>query len=178
MVARDVAPIRTGFLARFGSAIRHAMPSWKVALPGAFLWAAIMATSAATNLMADGWQSDTRIRDVVVVFAVGGFVGFPVGLTAAALVTRQRRAEGRFAAAFLGLLIATIAATTAVYTLEYRVYYAQWHADMFSMTWAIQFLFTTLGATFQFAVSGIRLYFPIGFIALALAALWFARRPC
>ncbi len=58
-------------------------------------------------------------------------------------------------------------ATTAIYALDYRSYYAQWHESVFTWTWLIQFAFTTAGATLQFAVSGLPLYFPLGFAGLA-----------
>ena len=38
-----------------------------------------------------------------------------------------------------------------------------------------QFVFTTRGALIQFAVLGVRLFFPLGFVALFVASLWFAR---
>lgn len=153
-----------------------ALPTWAVALGGGLLWALAMGASAALTLMIDGWRFDNRIREVTVLFALGGFAGFPIGLTLAGLLAAGRHREARFAALTLALPAATVAVTTAGYALQYRIYYAQWHAEVFSITWAIQFVFTTLGATFQFAVSGLRLYFPIGFLALLAAAFWFARR--
>ncbi|SIT52706.1 conserved hypothetical protein [Mesorhizobium prunaredense] len=40
----------------------------------------------------------------------------------------------------------------------------------------VQFVHTMATALYQFIVLGIRLYFPLGFIALALAKIWFARQ--
>lgn len=175
---RQTAPrARKGRLARWWAAVREAAPPWKHALPGALIWAVLMSLSATLNLIAEGWQSSDSIRDVALVFAAGGAVAFPLGVTAATLVSRGRRAETRFAAAFLALVVATIGATTAIYALEYRVYYAQWHAAAFSVTWTFQLVFTSLVSTVQFAVSGLPLYFPVGFLAVPLAALWFARQP-
>lgn len=168
---------RRGRLARAGSALRAAAPHWRIALPGGVLWAAMMATSAAFNVWRDGWQTGDKILELAVVFAIGALIAFPIGLLLARLVSQNGRAEARFAAAFIALALATIGITAGLYALQYRFYYARWHADVFTVTWALQFAFTTLGAFAQFAVSGVRMYFPFGFAALFLAALWFARRP-
>ncbi len=40
-----------------------------------------------------------------------------------------------------------------------------------------QFAVTTAVALYQFATLGLRLYFPVGFAALFIAGLWFARQP-
>jgi len=136
-----------------------------------------MSLSATLNLIAEGWQSSDRIRDVALVFAGGGAIAFPLGIMAATIISRGRQAETRFAAAFLALVLATIGATAAIYAMEYRIYYAQWHAATFSVTWTFQLVFTSLVSTVQFAVSGLPLYFPIGFLAVPVAALWFARQP-
>ena len=37
-------------------------------------------------------------------------------------------------------------------------------------------VFTMLTALYQFVVLGIRLYFPLGFAALTLISIWFARQ--
>jgi len=153
-----------------------ALPTWGVALSGGLLWALAMGGSAALTLVTDGWRLDDSICEVAVLFAIGGFIGFPIGLTLASLLAAGRHRQARFASLMLALPAATIAVTTTGYALQYRLYYAQWHAELLSITWAFQFIFTTLGATFQFAVSGLRLYFPLGFLALLATAFWFARR--
>ncbi len=71
---------------------------------------------------------------------------------------------------------ATIAVTAAFYAFQYRSYYSAWHAETLTITWMFQLVFTTLAALYQFAVLGIRLFFPFGFVALFAAAFWFARR--
>ena len=50
------------------------------------------------------------------------------------------------------------------------------HAEAFTIRWAFELVFTSLTALYQFVVLGIRLYFPLGFIALAIASVWFARQ--
>lgn len=166
-----------GRFARTWAAFVQYAPPWRHVLPGALLWACLMGFSASLNLISEGWQASERIRDVALVFAAGGAVAFPLGIMGATLISRGRRAEARFAAAFLALVLATIGATAAIYALEYRIYYAQWHAAAFSLTWIFQLVFTALVSTVQFAVSGLPLYFPVGFLAVPVAALWFARQP-
>lgn len=109
-------------------------------------------------------------------FAAGAAIAFPIGCAVAQFIAGPRRFEVRFAAAFLAFTTATIAVTAAFYVFDYRDYYATWHADALTITWAYQQIFTTAGALVQFAFSGIRLYFPVGFLALLAASYWFARR--
>lgn len=109
-------------------------------------------------------------------FAGGAAIAFPVGYSAAQFIAGPQRFEVRFAAAFLAFTAVTISITAAFYVFDYRDYYATWHANALTITWAYQQVFTTAGALVQFAFSGVRLYFPVGFIALLAASFWFARR--
>ncbi|MEQ1952527.1 hypothetical protein [Mesorhizobium sp. CN2-181] len=160
-----------GILAR----LRQALPTWRVAAAGTIFWTATMAASAAINLLADGWQTNAKIADVATVFAIGAALAFPLGYAAASLLARDRGWETRLAAAFLCFTVATIGITSALYAFDYRQYYAQSHSHAFSVTWMFQFAFTTAGALVQFAATGVRLYFPLGFAALAAVSVWFAR---
>ena len=135
-----------------------------------------MGVSALVNLWLDDWETPAKIRFVFLLFAAGGALAFPVGLFAARLVSLGRHWEVALAAAFVCLLVATIGFTGGLFALQYRSYYAERHSPAFTITWAFQFVFTMLTALYQFVVLGIRLYFPLGFIALALASVWFARR--
>lgn len=136
-----------------------------------------MSASAVFGVWLRGWETPSKIQSVALLFAIGGGLGFPIGLFLARFFSMGKRVETAFAAAFLGFSIATIAATATAYALIYRSYYAAWHAEPFSLTWAFQLAFTTIGAVAQFGVLGLRLYFPIGFAALLFASLWIARKP-
>lgn len=136
-----------------------------------------MATSAAFDLWFRAWQTTPKIGAIALLFAVGGALGFPLGLFLARLLGPAGRREGRIALFFLSLSIATIATTSATYILVYRSYYATWHADPFTTTWAFQWAFTAAGALAQFAAFGLRLYFPVGFAALLAASFWFGSKP-
>ena len=156
--------------------VYNAMPTLRTALLGALLWAATMGASAFVNLLLDSWVTPDKIRTVSLLFAGGGAVAFPVGLFAARLVSLGRGREVAFAATMVCLAAATIGLTTGLYALQYRSYYAEWHAPVFTLTWGFQLVFTMAVASYQFVVLGIRLYFPLGFIALFAASLWFARQ--
>ncbi len=166
-------PERSTFTAR----LRAAIPGWPVALGGSLVWAVLMAASAALGLWLRAWETGDRIVAVVALFAGGGAVGFAPGLVLARLAAGEKPRGAAFAAVFLGLSLATIGFTAAIYALVYRSYYAAWHADAFTITWVFQQVFTTLGALGQFAVLGLRLYFPLGFAALLAAAVLFSRPP-
>ena len=144
---------------------------------GALAWSVFLGLSAALSLIGHGWVDRNNILKVVAIFAAGGLVAFPAGWAAARIMSARGSAEQRFAAAFVSFSTASVGATTFIYALDYRSYYAQWHESAFSWTWLIQFAFTTAGATLQFAVSGLPLYFPLGFAGLAALSLWFARQP-
>lgn len=135
-----------------------------------------MAASVAGGLYAEGWQSIDRARIVIVIYLAGAAIAFPLALWLARYVAFGRSREIAFAAAFLAFAGMTIGVTAVVYALDYRHYYVQWHAETFSVPWMFQFAFTVAGAIYQFAVLGLRLYFPLGFAALFAASFWFARR--
>ncbi|TPN88614.1 hypothetical protein FJ987_25655 [Mesorhizobium sp. CU2] len=135
-----------------------------------------MGVSALLNLTLDAWETSDRVRLVALLYALGGALALPVGLTLARLVSRGRPWETAFAATFVCLLGTTLAFTGGLFALQYRSYYAEWHAPALTLTWAFEFAFTVLTALYQFVVLGVRLYFPLGFAALIAASIWFARR--
>ena len=130
-----------------------------------------MGASALAALLMDRWETPDLIRTLVVLFAAGGAVAYPAALALARLLAADARAEPAFAAAFVFLAAATIGFTALFFALYYRSYYAQWHAEPMTRFWAIQFVHTAAGAVYQFAVLGLRLYFPFGFVTLFVGAL-------
>lgn len=133
-------------------------------------------TSALLSLLIGHWETPALVRWVAVLYAAGGAIAFPLAWALAGLIAGHRPRQTAFAAAFVSLGSITMGVTALLYALQYRSYYAEWHADAFTLTWVVQFVVTTLVAIYQFAVLGIRLYFPVGFVALVAASLWFARR--
>jgi hypothetical protein len=168
--------VRPGLTRRCFARLRRSVPTLATALAGSACWALVMATSALAGIWRDGWETGTKFQMIAMLFGLGAALAFPLGLTLARFVSLGKSAEATFAAHFLGLLLSTIGVTGALFALDYRQYYSTWHEEMFTVTWMFQFVFTMLGALGQFAVLGIRLFFPLGFAALVLASLWFARR--
>lgn len=140
------------------------------------IWAAAMAASAALGLWLRGWETPDRFEAVVLLFAVSGAVAFPIALFLARLLGLGRRREVAFAGAFLSFSIVTLGVTAFAFALLYRLYYAQWHEEMFTFVWALQLFFTIAAALAQFAVLGLRLFFPLGFVALFAVSLWFSAK--
>jgi len=156
-------------------ALAGALPPVLSTLVGAIAWGAAMGASALLVLALDHWETPQKMRIVVAVFAAGGALGFPFAIILARFLSHGRRPETAFAAAFLSLAAATVCATSGIFALDYRAYYAEWHEEPFTRVWFFQFAFTVAAAFYQFAALGLRLYFPIGFVALAIVSIWFAR---
>lgn len=156
-------------------ALAGALPPVLPTLAGAIAWGAAMGASALLMLALEQWETAQKMRMVVAVFAAGGALGFPFGLILARFLSHRKRPDTAFAAAFLSLAAATVCATAGIFALDYRAYYAEWHDDPFTRIWFFQFAYTAAAAFYQFAALGVRLYFPIGFVALAIASIWFAR---
>lgn len=135
-----------------------------------------MAASAILNLLLEAWATPAKIRTLAVLFAMGAALAFAPALFAARLLALGRGGEVGFAAGFTCLLASTIGFTGILFGLQYRLYYAHWHEPLTTHLGLIEFAFTIAAAGYQFLVLGVRLYFPLGFAALLLASLWFARQ--
>ncbi len=134
-----------------------------------------MAASATVIVWGYGWQTPAKMVTIALLYALGAAIAFPIALYLARLVSLGRTFETAFAAMFLALAGSTVGLTAGIYALGYRQYYATWHEDFLTVTWTFQLVFTTAVALVQFLVLGLPLFFPIGFVALLLASLWFAR---
>jgi len=144
------------------------------AVLGMILWSMLMSMSAALNVM--HWENEHLRGAIIMVFAFGALPAVPVTILAMGLSARWLPRNGqRFALAFLLLATLTIGCTALLFSQIYRLMYVEWHADSFSRIWFWQFVFTTASAFYQFAVLGMRLYFPLGFAALLTFSLWFVR---
>ncbi len=165
-----------GAFARFASAFRRAVPPAGFWIVGSLAWAAVNALSAFAGLMLREWQGWPAIAEVVFVFACGAAIAFLPAVVLVRLVGGERAPSLRYASALLSLAVLTIGFTAAVFAFQYRFYYAQWHSPFPSVAWGFQFVFTTAAAFYQFAVLGMRLYLPLAFICLFVAA-WLIARP-
>lgn len=142
----------------------------------ALAWGLAMAASAWIGLHWREWESGERIGDVAFLFFACGLAGFPLAMVPAQLLARGWSPERRFALAIIGLATTTIGLTALAYAIQYRLYYSEWHDHAFTIRWIFEVGFTTLAAIYQFAVMGMRLFLPVGLVALLVAGLWFARR--
>jgi hypothetical protein len=149
-------------------------PSRSILVLGALAWGLLMGTSAALKLWLQGWQTPAAILAVALIFAAGGLLAFPMAVVVASLA--PTRPQARFAAALVAITQLTAGATAGIYALQYRLYYSEWHGPPFSVGWTYQLVFTIAAAVYQFLVLGVRLYFPIAFACLLVAAYWFATR--
>lgn len=154
--------------------IRLALPSLGLTLGGALIWGLVTGISALTNLLLAEWATPVQVREISVLFLAGGALAFPVALYLARLLSLGRAREVAFASLFVCLLATTIAFTSSLHALFYWLL-GERHAAAFTYFWFSELFFTVAAALYQFAVIGIRLYFPIGFAALLLGSLWFAR---
>jgi hypothetical protein len=157
-------------------ALSGALPPLRPTLAGMLLWGTAMGASALLMLVIENWETPQKIRTVTALFALGGAAAFPLGLILARFLSYRRQRETAFAVAFLSLAVATVCITAGLFALQYRDYYSQWHAETFTRIWFLQFTHTIAAALYQFAVLGLRLFFPFGFVALLVASFWFARR--
>jgi hypothetical protein len=157
--------------------IRNAVPTLSDAVGGTLFWAAAMGGSAMLGLALGNWATVPSIREVALLFALGGAIAFWPACFLSRLISIGRGAETAFASAFVVFPAVTIGLTAAIYALLYRAYYAQWHEEAFSLVWFVQFIFTVLAALYQFAVLGLRLYFPVGLVAVFAVSFWIARNP-
>jgi hypothetical protein len=177
MVMPSYIPNKPALPGRLFAHLRMSLPPLVTTIVGAACWATVMAASASAGVWANGWQTAGKLTDVATLYASGAAIAFPLGLVLARFVSLGRSAETAFAAAFLGFSLSTVGVTAILFAFDYRQYYVAWHDEPLTLTWAVQFAFTTANALIQFAVLGLRLFFPIGFIALIAASLWFARSP-
>jgi hypothetical protein len=172
------APLHDGLTRRLMTRARNAAPSAAASLIGTLAWAAANGLSATVGLfLLRDWQTPANVGEVAAIFVIGSAISFFPAVWLARFVVTCHRVEKRFAAAFLALGVVTMFATAAVYALQYRFYYAQWHESFGTITWVFQFVFTGLSAAYQFAVLGLRLFFPVGFLALFAFSYWVARMP-
>lgn len=141
------------------------------------LWGLAMSASAVATLMLDGWQDGLHIRAIAILFGLSAVVAYPTATMIAEFLTRRGRFETRLAAQLFALASVTLGVTSLAYAFYYRSYFAMWHDTTLSITWTYQLVFTVLGALYQFAVFGMRLYLPVGIPALFLFALWQSSKP-
>lgn len=151
------------------------VPPLSLYLGGAFGWGLLMAACAFVSLVMHGRWQTFHLEKLLAIYFAGGLAAWPIVLPVARFLTRRRTVETRFAAHFALLSLGTIAITAFLFAMDYRLFYAQWHQPFGTRIWLYQFVFTLLGAAYQFVVMGLGLYLPVGLPILAGASLWLAR---
>jgi hypothetical protein len=143
---------------------------------GSLLWGVAMALSMLAALgRANAWI-DGRIVGLLLIY----FVGAALAFTPAVLVTYRladgRRADTRFAAAFVCLAVATIGITSLIYALDHLGSDLGWADLAAGLVGVFHAAVSIAVAEAEFAALGVRLYVPEGLVVLAIASLWLARR--
>lgn len=150
------------------------LPPLRTAVLGSAAWAIVIGGSAGVELVRSDAAAGERLTLICAIYAAGALVAFAPALFVGRLLSRGR-SEAAFAATLLALSVGTIGAVGLLFAVDYRLYYAQWHEPAFSPDWVRQFIFTTAAAFYQYLVIGLRLYVPVGLVALFAASLWNAR---
>lgn len=157
-----------------GHGIVPVLPSLALCLGGALAWGVLMTACAFLSLQMEGRAANFHLAKLLLIYFAGGLFAWPIALPLARLLTRRRSVETRFAAHFVLLSLGTVFLTAFFFAMDYRLFYARWHQPFGTRIWAYQFVFTSVGATYQFLVMGLRLYLPVGLPVLAGASLWLA----
>ncbi|MDL2400526.1 hypothetical protein [Rhizobium mayense] len=155
--------------------LRAAIPSSRLLLFGAFCWGAAMAGSALSALYLRNGLLTSHVPALTMVYFLSGAFAWPLMLPLARLLAHRRPLEGRFAAFFLTLSLGTVAMTAFLFAMDYRWFYARWHAPFGTLVWAFQFVFTSASAVYQFAILGLGLFLPFGFVVLVAVSFYLAR---
>ncbi len=139
-------------------------------------WAAAMMASAGLNLFLLNRAPDKNTQLLVLFFGLGGLIAFPLTAYLMRWMPLNWRTGQRFACAFIVLLVTTLGLTSFIFALQFRVYFAQWHDNEYSIRLVFETVFTILSAVYQFLVLALRLYLPLGLVALLGASWTFATK--
>lgn len=143
---------------------------------GAFAWGLAMAMSFLASVSVFGRDMGSHTGALTVLYAGGAFLGWLIALPLIHFVSRNRAPSVVLSAYLVILGLATLAATAGLFALHYRIFYAHWHAPAFTRVWIYQQVFTSASAVYQFAVTGLRHFLPVGLLLLLGLSLVMARR--
>lgn len=156
--------------------LRASLPPRAELLAGAPLWGVLMALSAAFALKGEGRLALPADAKLLALFFAAGLAGWALALPFARFFAFRRRPETRFASFLFWLMAGTIGLAALFFAVQYRSFYSQWHAPFASRMWVYQLVFTSASAAYQFAVLGLRLFLPLGFLFLLAASAIMTRR--
>lgn len=155
--------------------LKAARLSWRDAILGAIGWGAAMAISAQASLWLSIGALTVHYWSLTALTFVGAALAWPLSLASSRFIAHGRSREAAFAASFLCLTVFTLGVTSVMFAFLFRQFFAQWHGDPFTKLWLVQFIFTFASGLYQFAVLGLRLYLPLGFVFLFAASILLAR---
>ncbi|THV25015.1 hypothetical protein [Peteryoungia ipomoeae] len=143
---------------------------------GALAWGLAMAISLLASVLVLGRDMGSHNGALAMLYAAGGFLGWLIALPLIHVITRSRAPSVVLSAWLLILGLSTLAATAALFAVHYRIFYAHWHAPAFTRVWIYQQIFTGASAAYQFAVTGLRHFLPVGLLLLFGLGVAMARR--
>lgn len=140
------------------------------------MWSSLMGLSLYVSVQINYSGLHDSLMRLLYTYFLGGLIAWPLAITILVQLRNRVSTAFMFIVAMMLLVIFTIGITSLLYALQYRAFFAQWHQPLFTRIWFFQQLFTTLGALFQFAVIGTRLYLPLAPIALVATSYILCRR--
>lgn len=129
-----------------------------------------MTLSAGFSLWLSNGLLTSHLSTILLMSFATSIVGYMLAMLAVRCFVKRKNFETRFAGYFFFLIVMTIGCNVLFFCLNYWFFYSQWHAPFLSKTWAWQFVFTNIGALYQFAVLGLLLYLPLGLIFLTITS--------
>ncbi|MEM5500796.1 hypothetical protein WNY59_04245 [Ahrensia kielensis] len=151
-------------------------PAYASLLPWVF-WTLVCGTACLVALIyTRGWALGEQTIAVTSLYTLGAALAFWPSLYCARLFAPK---AGRLRFFWLIVFLAggTIFFTSVLFALQFRLYFSQWHGPAFSKLWIWQQFFTAGSAVYTYFVLGLRFYFPIGIIGLAITSWWLNRQP-
>ncbi|MCO6185886.1 hypothetical protein [Rhizobium sp. L1K21] len=162
----------SGFFHRF----RRALPSWADVWRGGIVWAIAMFAAAMAGLWFYFRGISGKEYELATIYLLGGLFAWPFALYVTRFMALGCSPPVRFVLALVIIAGCTLAMTAFVFSQQFRLIFADTHMPITTRIGLYQFAETSASGVFQFLVAGVRLYFPVGILALVIASLWLARR--
>lgn len=173
MTAGQDAPHRL----RLRDRLNATVPAPSTIIIGSVVWGLLMAVAVAICIY---WRNELILHSrvaLISLFFFGPALGFGPGLWLAQALSLGAGTVRRFFIGMIAIALVAHATTGLLFGLQYRMFYAHWHAPFPSLIWCLQFMFTLVGALYQFAVDSLYFYYPLVPLLFVALGIWFARRP-
>jgi len=148
---------------------------WFLQLCFALIWGAFIAACVTWNFLQRGWPLDEGLHPIMTIYFFGSVAGGYCALLFSSAFAHAKPTTSRFAYFFVALIFFTLLFVAAIFALQHRLYFTQWHAEVGTVQWAFQLVFTGLGSIFLFLISGLRPLLPWGVVGLIIASICFSR---